>query len=424
MRYVAVLFFASVLSVNAWGQVNLTTMGNAYTQDFDGLAASGTSNTWTDNSIIVGWYSNRIVYIGDAGTSTTGGIHSYGVAGTNPAADRALGALSSGSTSPVFAVRLVNSTGGIIKNLIISYRGEQWRQTANAQSLSFSYQVGATSDSTGTWTSYSGLDFTALQTGTAGALDGNATGNNLAIKDSITMVVSPGQEIWLRWSKTGTTSPGLAIDDFSVIPKSVDTPLPVTMKGITAKVETGKVRLNITTASESDIAGFNISRSISKEGPFQLISSYTSNTALRTSGSTTSGGSYSFVDAKVSGGKTYFYKVESVEKSGESKQAGEVLQVNVAVPKDFAVYQNYPNPFNPTTNIRFDLKSDASVTLEVYNALGSKVKSMRGGTMAAGTHEIPVDMSRMASGIYCYRFVAVDNTGKTFVQTQRMMLMK
>ena len=92
--------------------------------------------------------------------------------------------------------------------------------------------------------------------------------------------------------------------------------------------------------------------------------------------------------------------------------------------KVIATLATRPNPFNPTTNIRFDLKADASVTLEVYNVLGMKVRSLNSGTMGAGTHEIPVDMSRMSSGVYYYRFIAIDNTGKAFLQTQRMVLMK
>ncbi len=123
-------------------------------------------------------------------------------------------------------------------------------------------------------------------------------------------------------------------------------------------------------------------------------------------------------------GMTYYYKIESISLSGVANQFGEILEVQVNVPKDYAVYQNYPNPFNPATKIRFDLKEDANVKLDIYNVLGAKVKSLSGGAMAAGTHEIPVDMSMMPSGVYCYRFTAIDNTGKSFVQTRRMVLVK
>jgi len=33
--------------------------------------------------------------------------------------------------------------------------------------------------------------------------------------------------------------------------------------------------------------------------------------------------------------------------------------------KECAAYQSYPKRFDPTTNIRFDLKSDAKVMLEI-----------------------------------------------------------
>ena len=96
--------FAAIIAVHApnlvKAQVNLTTIGSAYTQDFDGLATSGTSNIWTDNVSLTGWYSSEIDYIGDAGTSTTGGLHSYGttIEGEN-------GLISIWSLSPRFPRR-------------------------------------------------------------------------------------------------------------------------------------------------------------------------------------------------------------------------------------------------------------------------------------------------------------------------------
>lgn len=219
------LFTLLLMPGLGWGQVSLTTTGTAYTQAFNLLANSGTNNTWNDNSTIAGWYSNRIVYIGDDGSNNTGGLHSYGTTSSN---ERALGALSSGSANPVFGVRLVNNTGGTVPSFSVSYQGEQWRQTANAQILAFEYQVGATSLTTGTWTPVTALDFTAPKTGTAGALDGNAAGNFTAKNATITVNVTNGQEIWFRWTKTSSTSPGLAVDDFSVTANSGSVSAPTT----------------------------------------------------------------------------------------------------------------------------------------------------------------------------------------------------
>lgn len=128
-----------------------------------------------------------------------------------------MGALTSGSTGTVqFGIRLINNTGGTLSGLTISYRGEQWRQNATAQTLVFETQVGATSLTLGTWSPSSSFNFTGPKTGTAGALDGNASGNFISISANLSATIGNGQEIWSRWTKSGSSSPGLAIDDLSV----------------------------------------------------------------------------------------------------------------------------------------------------------------------------------------------------------------
>src|SRR5207237_9914685 len=63
----------------------ITAFDTPLTENFNSLASSGTSVSWTDNVTIPGWYaqfsasgqtSNPTTYIADAGTSTTGAIHS------------------------------------------------------------------------------------------------------------------------------------------------------------------------------------------------------------------------------------------------------------------------------------------------------------------------------------------------------------
>src|SRR5215216_2072506 len=74
---------------------NINTLDSPLTENFNTLATGGTANPWSDNSTIGGMYAqfalqptNPTIYIADAGTSTTGGVHSYGT-GTNT--ERALG---------------------------------------------------------------------------------------------------------------------------------------------------------------------------------------------------------------------------------------------------------------------------------------------------------------------------------------------
>ena len=235
----AVLAVVVLFATTAVAQVSLTTLGSPSTQNFDSLASSGTP-AWTDNSTLPGWYSqftavttNPTTYATGTGTSTTGALYSFGVAGTNPVTDRALGSLASGTPGNIlFAVRFANNTGTTITSFNISYNGEEWRNGGNAtpQKLDFQYQIvsagtitDANTPTTG-WTDFDSLDFTSpIATVTAAALDGNAAANRTALSATLTVSVPAGQEIWLRWLDTNDAGNdhGLAIDDLSVTPQGV-----------------------------------------------------------------------------------------------------------------------------------------------------------------------------------------------------------
>ncbi len=80
--------------------------------------------------------------------------------------------------------------------------------------------------------------------------------------------------------------------------------------------------------------------------------------------------------------------------------------VSVTVqPHQFVLGQNWPNPFNPTTQIPFELRSDAAISLDVYDIAGRLVASpVKEQTFAAGSHSIEFDAGTLQSGLYFYRF--------------------
>ena len=81
---------------------NITALGVPLTENFDTLASTGTGIAWTDDSTIPGWWSTRPTYNSGTGSSNTGALYSFGVAGTNPVTDRALGSVASGGTGRSF----------------------------------------------------------------------------------------------------------------------------------------------------------------------------------------------------------------------------------------------------------------------------------------------------------------------------------
>ncbi|RMH89545.1 MAG: T9SS C-terminal target domain-containing protein, partial [Calditrichaeota bacterium] len=100
-----------------------------------------------------------------------------------------------------------------------------------------------------------------------------------------------------------------------------------------------------------------------------------------------------------------------------------------SVPERFFLSQNFPNPFNPTTTIPFGLPEEARVSLEIFNLLGQKVRTLLSRErLAAGYHRVVWDGlsdagQRVASGIYFYRLIARSSRGKEFHRTRKMVLL-
>lgn len=89
------------------------------------------------------------------------------------------------------------------------------------------------------------------------------------------------------------------------------------------------------------------------------------------------------------------------------------------LPKQVSLLQNYPNPFNPTTSIRFELPSDQTVTLSVFDLSGRKVATIASGVYYAGSHEVRFDASSFSSGVYFYQLQT-----ETATLTRKFTLLK
>jgi uncharacterized repeat protein (TIGR01451 family) len=213
--------------------VSLTTLGSAYTQNFDTL--SNTAGSTTNNLTITGWFlteggggaRDNEQYAVDTGASTTGDMYSYGAAGST---ERALGELRSGTLIPLFGACFTNNTGATITSLAIAYNGEQWRlgTAARTDQMNFEYSLNATDLVTGTWTGVAALNFVTPDTATTGAKNGNAAADRTALSSTVSSLsIANGATFWIRWNDTDASGAddGLAVDDFSLTPQGgVPTP--------------------------------------------------------------------------------------------------------------------------------------------------------------------------------------------------------
>lgn len=194
-------------------------MASAVAQNFDAL-----SNVGVSTAMGTGWgYTETGInanssYTANDGTSTTGDTYSWG---PNSSTDRALGTLNDGNLNDLFGAKIINTSGATTTSLLIKYTGEQWRlgTAARLDKLDFQYSTDATSLTTGTWTNFDALDFTAPNTTSSiGALDGNANSNRTLISASITgLAIANYGTIWIRWVDYDATGDddALGVDEFS-----------------------------------------------------------------------------------------------------------------------------------------------------------------------------------------------------------------
>ncbi len=149
------------------------------------------------------------------------------------------------------------------------------------------------------------------------------------------------------------------------------------------------------------------------------------------------------LQAKLSEAETNLFLVESDESEGFHNhkyqmdlladvinRAEEILAATgfeeeiATSPRNFRLFQNYPNPFNPSTKIAYDLPRASHVTLEVYNILGNRVRTLVNGRRKAGHHAVvwngEDDSGRaVPNGVYVYRIRAGHR-----VDFKKMTLMK
>ncbi len=95
------------------------------------------------------------------------------------------------------------------------------------------------------------------------------------------------------------------------------------------------------------------------------------------------------------------------------------------IPENYKLMQNYPNPFNPETNISFELPASGKVTVEVFNVLGQKVRTLiSDGLYQSGRNLIKFngkdDLGRsLATGVYIYTFKS-----GIYKESRKMILLK
>ncbi|HAY33226.1 MAG TPA: T9SS type A sorting domain-containing protein [Ignavibacteria bacterium] len=110
----------------------------------------------------------------------------------------------------------------------------------------------------------------------------------------------------------------------------------------------------------------------------------------------------------LTGGDTVTYPLTSISNN------------NIIIPTEIKLYQNYPNPFNPETKIKYNIRKNGFIKLNVYDISGKKVKEIVNKRQSAGEYEVVFNAGNLPSGVYFYTL----SYDSRFTETRKMILIR
>lgn len=108
-------------------------------------------------------------------------------------------------------------------------------------------------------------------------------------------------------------------------------------------------------------------------------------------------------------------KIHKMIQEFEVKESDDQTNVKAETSGENLSIRSYPNPFNPETNIEYNLKSSAQVSITIYNVQGKQIRSLANNYRQAGTYTIRWDGmnesgTQVPSGVYLIRVSAGNET--------------
>ena len=97
-----------------------------------------------------------------------------------------------------------------------------------------------------------------------------------------------------------------------------------------------------------------------------------------------------------------------------------IVGVNTVDPSSALKMNNYPNPFTGNTTISYSLPFDGQVSIEVYNYVGERVKTLVNEKQSKGNYNLKLDGNSLSSGIYMATLI-LRNESNEIVRTIKII---
>jgi hypothetical protein len=189
---------------------------------------------------------------------------------------------------------------------------------------------------------------------------------------------------------------------------SVQNSLPVTLLTFSASVNGNDVKLDWSTASESNNRGFEIQRS--EDG-----AKFVAVGLVEGAGNSQTTRSYTFTDRNRPAGK-FFYRLKQVD-FDDRFSLSNMVTAEINGRMVYELGQSYPNPTHGAATITFSVPVKTNVRIVLYDAQGRVVSVLQNGERAAGKYAITVPEYLLKTGMYYYKMEAGG-----FITTRKMIV--
>jgi endo-1,4-beta-D-glucanase Y len=112
-------------------------------------------------------------------------------------------------------------------------------------------------------------------------------------------------------------------------------------------------------------------------------------------------------------GTTYYIHVEAKNGAGLWSEIGHSDGIIVNMSKDLSASSCYPTPFRDNFTVRYELRNDCDVTMQIYNTIGRLVNTLKLGPKPAGIQEEALNGESMAAGVYYIQIQTGDKVHST-----------
>ncbi|MAT38801.1 MAG: hypothetical protein CL946_04275 [Ectothiorhodospiraceae bacterium] len=169
---------------------------------------------------------------------------------------------------------------------------------------------------------------------------------------------------------------------------------PVELSSFSAQADGNAVYLEWATESETNNRGFEIERAYAAPEMWETVG------FVPGKGTTSERSAYSYQDnIQPSSADLIYYRLRQVDFDGTFEYSP-VVEVAIGKADEFALSPVYPNPASLSATLRYTLPEQSHITLEIFDALGRKARTVRNELQSAGIHTTDIDLAGLPSGMY------------------------